>query len=151
MAQPPLNGLLAQFYAMLRTAASTVADPAALTAATLTDSSGGTPNTTLAAVTVPGVLTDNGGGAAANGTIEAITLTEPANLAAQAVINGQLADAIKELSTKANLANTALGVLKDSDADLAAQVNALLVDVTAIRTQLIALITALETAGIVST
>lgn len=47
-------------------------------------------------------LTDNGGGAAADGTIAAITLTEPANLAAQTVINNQLADAVKELSTKIN-------------------------------------------------
>lgn len=47
-------------------------------------------------------LTDDGGGAAADGTIGAITLTEPANLAAQTVINNQLADAVKELSTKIN-------------------------------------------------
>lgn len=47
-------------------------------------------------------LTDNSGGAAADGTIGAITLTEPANLAAQAVINNQIADAIKELATKVN-------------------------------------------------
>lgn len=47
-------------------------------------------------------ITDNGGGATADGTIGAITLTEPANLAAQTVINNQLADAIKELSTKLN-------------------------------------------------
>lgn len=47
-------------------------------------------------------ITDNGGGSAANGTIEAITLTEPANLAAQTTINGQLAAAIKENTTKLN-------------------------------------------------
>lgn len=48
------------------------------------------------------VITDNGGGATADGTIAAITLTEPANLAAQTTINNQLADAVKELSTKLN-------------------------------------------------
>lgn len=47
-------------------------------------------------------LVDNGGGAAADGTIAAITLTEPADLAAQTTINGQLAAAVKELSTIAN-------------------------------------------------
>ncbi len=48
-------------------------------------------------------ITDNSGGAAADGTIAAITLTEPANLAAQTVINAQLAAAIKELATGFNL------------------------------------------------
>jgi len=53
-----------------------------------------------AAVVAP--VTDSSGAAAANGTIEAITLTEPANLAAQTVINAQLAAGIKELATKLN-------------------------------------------------
>jgi predicted RecA/RadA family phage recombinase len=54
------------------------------------------------------VLTDNSGAGAANGTIEAITLTEPANLAAQTVINAQLAAGIKELATKLNALIVAL-------------------------------------------
>ena len=75
----------------------------AVTAPTaLTDNGGGTANGTVEAVTATTAITDNGGGAAADGTIAAITLTEPANLAAQATINNQLADAVKELSTKIN-------------------------------------------------
>ncbi len=57
---------------------------------------------------VVAALTDNSGGAAADGTIAAITLTEPANLAAQTVINAQLAAAVKELATKVNAIITAL-------------------------------------------
>jgi len=57
---------------------------------------------------VVAAITDNGGGATADGTIGAITLTEPANLAAQATINNQLADAVKELSTKINAVIAAL-------------------------------------------
>lgn len=56
-------------------------------------------------------VTDSGGGATADGTIGAITLTEPANLAAQTTINNQLADAVKELSTKLNTAITAINGL----------------------------------------
>ena len=62
----------------------------------------------VATAAVVAALTDNSGGAAADGTIGAITLTEPANLAAQAVINNQIADAIKELSTKVNAILTSL-------------------------------------------
>lgn len=47
-------------------------------------------------------LTDNSGGAAADGTIGAITTGTPADLAAQAAINTQIRDAIKELATKIN-------------------------------------------------
>lgn len=94
--------------------ASATAIAAATNTTALTDSGGGTADDTVAAMTAPGALTDNGGGAAADGTIGAITLTEPANLAAQTTINNQLADAVKELSTKANLANTMLGVVKDN-------------------------------------
>lgn len=47
-------------------------------------------------------LTDNSGGAAADGTIGAITTGTPADLAAQAAINTQIRDAIKELATKVN-------------------------------------------------
>lgn len=53
-------------------------------------------------------LTDNSGGASANGTIEAITSGTPADLAAQGVINGLIANAIKELATKQNAVLTAL-------------------------------------------
>lgn len=58
-------------------------------------------NAVATAATVA-ALVDNSGGAAADGTIAAITLTEPANLAAQTVINGQLAAAVKELATTLN-------------------------------------------------
>ncbi len=47
-------------------------------------------------------LVDNSGGAAANGTIEAITAGTPADLAAQGAINALIANAIKELATKVN-------------------------------------------------
>ncbi len=62
----------------------------------------------LTQAAVVAALTDNGGGATADGTIGAITLTEPANHAAQATINNQIADAIKELSTKINAVIAAL-------------------------------------------
>lgn len=62
----------------------------------------------LTQAAVVAALTDNGGGASADGTIAAITLTEPADFAAQTVINGQLADAVKELSTKINAVISAL-------------------------------------------
>jgi len=65
-------------------------------------------NGSLTQATVVAAVVDNGGGATANGTIGAITLTEPANLAAQTVINQQIADAIKELSTKQNEVLTVL-------------------------------------------
>lgn len=63
---------------------------------------------TFATAAVVAALTDNGGGATADGTIGAITLTEPADLAAQMTINNQLADAVKELSTKVNAILTSL-------------------------------------------
>lgn len=47
-------------------------------------------------------LTDNSGGSAADGTIGAITAGTPADLAAQAAINTQIRDAVKELATKVN-------------------------------------------------
>lgn len=97
---------------------------------TLTDSTGlsGTHDDTLAATTVPADITDNGGGAAADGTIGAITLTEPANLAAQAVINNQLADAVKELSTKLNAALAVVRIMAQNDSDIAQKVIELVAD-----------------------
>lgn len=47
-------------------------------------------------------LVDNSGGGAADGTIGAITAGTPADLAAQAAINTQIRDAIKELATAHN-------------------------------------------------
>lgn len=55
-----------------------------------------------------GALTDNSGGAAADGTIGVITSGTPADLAAQAAINTQIRDAIKELATKINTIRTNL-------------------------------------------
>jgi hypothetical protein len=51
-------------------------------------------------------VTDNSGGATADGTIGAITTGTPADLAAQAAINTQIRDAVKELSTQVNLIRT---------------------------------------------
>lgn len=53
-------------------------------------------------------LTDSSGGATADGTIGAITSGTPADLAAQAAINTQLRDAVKELATQVNLLRTKL-------------------------------------------
>lgn len=115
VAAPP-GTVITQTYS---TASVTIA---AATTHAITDSTGGSVSTTaLAAQTLPGALTDNGGGAAADGTIGAITLTEPANLAAQTTINNQLADAIKELSTKHNLVNTQLTAIRNALATLAAE------------------------------
>jgi predicted RecA/RadA family phage recombinase len=47
-------------------------------------------------------LTDNSGGATADGTIGAITTGTPADLAAQAAINTQIRDAVKEVATTLN-------------------------------------------------
>lgn len=51
-------------------------------------------------------VTDNSGGATADGTIGAITTGTPADLAAQAAINTQIRDAVKELATQVNLIRT---------------------------------------------
>lgn len=53
-------------------------------------------------------LTDSSGGATADGTIGAITSGTPADLAAQAAINTQIRDAVKELATQVNLLRTKL-------------------------------------------
>jgi hypothetical protein len=122
--------------------AAHTADPAALTSIDIDDDVAATADAEGDIATVA-ALTDNGGGAAADGTIAAITLTEPANLAAQTTINNQLADAVKELSTKINAIKAAYDI---NFSTLAAQYNALRADVAAVRTQLVALLAARATA-----
>lgn len=55
----------------------------------------------------PTALTNNTGGTA-NDTLVAITVTEPANLAAQTVINTAIRDNITDLAAKLNALRTAL-------------------------------------------
>lgn len=124
------------------TQAATVAAAAALTSIDIDDDVAATADAEGDIATVA-ALTDNGGGAAADGTIAAITLTEPANLAAQTVINNQLADAVKELSTKINALKAAYDI---NFSTIAAQFNALRADYAEGRTQLNAEIAALKTA-----
>lgn len=101
-AQPAMVALSALRTELFDIDLGTVADPAALTAATLTDSSGGSADTTIAAIT----NANNAGSADVTPTANAI-------------------------------------------ADLAAQHNALLVDVTDIRTVLLNLVNALQAVGLV--
>lgn len=115
------------------------ADPtiANLTSSELTDSTGGSANTTLASVNLPGAVTDNGGGAAANGTIEVVTLptavtdstggTPGATLDA---INGGGAtcenatkNAIASLAARQAENRTAIDALRDAVKELSTKAN----------------------------
>lgn len=116
------------------TATATHAD---LTSATLTDSSGGAANTTLAAVTLPTALTVADGTGTNDGTIGAIT------------DNASTIAAVQELAAACTSARAALSVLRDSDADLAAQCNALRVDLVNAKGVINKIIDALQAAGIV--
>jgi hypothetical protein len=112
------------------TANRTVANP---TATALTDNSGGAAaDGTIAAVTLPGALTDNSGGAAADGTIGAINV--PAALtdnsgggAADSTIGAIPNPADTPASADAlrdDLVATTIPAVKDAIAELAAKVNA---------------------------
>lgn len=109
-----------------------------LTAAALTDSSGGSANTTLSAVTVPTALTVTDGTGTNDGTIGAITG------------DASVIAAVQELAASCNASRAAISVMRDSDADLAAQCNALLTDLTNAKQVINKIIDALQAAGIVS-
>lgn len=101
--------------------AALIADPTATAAMTqddLTDSSTGTPGTTLAAVTAPAAITDSSGGVdPANDTIAEITNAQ--NAGSADVL--PTAAAIAQLAAKLNVLTTAVGVLTNAVASLAAQ------------------------------
>lgn len=81
---------------------------------TLTDSTGGSANATLAAITAAATITDSGGGTdPGNDTIAAITGDDTVK------------HAVSQLAAKQNTTSTAIGVIKDCLADLAASVNSL--------------------------
>lgn len=111
---------------------------AVVTQTALTDSSGGAAaDGTLAAQVTQTAITDNAAGATADGTIAAITdlSTAGGNTYSDSAVNLKLVmvrDAVKELSTTANLHTTALNTLRDNVTDAGAKVNLL---VTAVNTQ----------------
>jgi predicted RecA/RadA family phage recombinase len=91
-----------KLFGMVVPASSAAADGDTVYVLHMPDLSGSTYAAVVAA------LTDNSGGASSDGTIGAITTGTPADLAAQAAINTQIRDAIKELATKINAILTAL-------------------------------------------
>lgn len=114
--EQPTNVL---YYVLSQRANGAVARPASLT-----DSTGGTPSDTLAAITLPASLTDNSGGAA-NDTIAAIP--DPADAPADA-------DALRD-----DLVANTLPPIRDAAADLAAKVNALIAELSDTRNALASL------------
>jgi mannose/fructose-specific phosphotransferase system component IIA len=107
----------------------TAADPAAQTAAALTDNSGGTPSQTLALINANAVtLTDSSGGTPAT-TVAAIS--DPPT---QAEVRNALASILVQL----NRLTADQAAVKNAVASLADEVNKETVDVGVIRTKLIA-------------
>lgn len=148
-----LKGLYIKCTGLLNDSGATLITPTQQSSiAALTDSSGGaTGNDTLAAVVTQTAVTDSSGGGAADGTMAAVvTQTAITDSAAGEAADGTIAaigvgavdtacalaadvrNAIKELSTTANLHTTALNTQRDNASDLAAKVNLL---VTAVNTQ----------------
>lgn len=128
--------------------ASANADAAALTAATLTDSSGGSATQTLALVTNIALLTDSSTGTPAD-TIVPVTAVNGsgATTAQEGVIDDNFASITEELIAQ-RAANTAL---IDAVASMADEINALLVDITDLRTQFNAGQASFRTSGLLAT
>ncbi len=98
----------------------------ALVLAALTDNSGGaTADGTIAVVTAPTALTNSTGGTPST-TLAAIASGTPADLAAQGVINGVIADALASLATTQVANRTALIALTDAIKELSTKQNALI-------------------------
>lgn len=138
-----------------------VANTAALTSAALTDNSGGTANTTLTALGGITTLTDSTGLSGTHDDTLAAT-TVPADLTGgesptEAEHNALLAVARVMAQNTSDVAQKAIELVADMDdaknnfADLAAQVNALRVDIAAVRTTQLALLASLRASGAITT
>jgi len=113
----------------------------------LTDNSGGAASGTIAVVTLPDALTDNGGGAAHDDTIAvmtpAVAITDnsggvdPANNIIAVVTNPDLADwdgaTVHPSAAQATAIGTALTAIKAAVAQIAAKLNVTTTAVTAIK------------------
>lgn len=99
-------------YAIVEFKAQGSADLSGITA--LTDSTGGSANNTLAAITLPTALTVADGTGTNDGTIGAIT------------DNASTIAAVQELAAFCNAQRTATNVIRDCLSDLAAKVNEIL-------------------------
>ena len=147
----------------------TLPDPLALT-----DSTGGTDpeDGTLAAVTNTDTLTDSTGGSA-DDTLDAVTqqaggagveLTDgdaakinnnfkevADQLATQKTANTAILAAVSQLATYLNTANAAIAVLEANQADVAAQLAKIKTDVAASDTKINAILAGLRSAGVIAT
>lgn len=96
-------------YAIVKFNADAAGDLSGITA--LTDSTGGSANNTLAAITLPTTLTVADGAGTNDGTIGAITA------------DASVIAAVQELAAGVNASRTAINVIRDGLADLAAKQN----------------------------
>lgn len=94
--------------------------------AALTDNSGGaTADGTIAVVTAPTALTNSTGGTPSS-TLALIATGTPADLAAQGVINGVIANALASFATTQTANLAAIVALKDAIKELSTKQNALI-------------------------
>jgi|GEM_PF-6223864 len=140
--------------------ADAVADAGALTSATLTDNSGGSANTTITAVGGLTTLTDSSGlSGTHDDTVAATSVpaaltggedpTEAEHNALRAVV-AVMAQNASDITQKVIEVVADIEDCKNNFADIAAQVNALRVDVGAVRTQLNAALASLRAAGLMT-
>lgn len=143
------------------TPGSAVIDAAALTSAVLTDNSGGSANTTLTALGGITTLTDSTGLSGTHDDTLAAT-TVPADLTGgesptETEHNDLLAVVRVMAQNTSDVGQKIIELVADMDdaknnfADVAAQVNALRVDLAATRTQLNALLASLRASGAITT
>jgi hypothetical protein len=125
-----------------QTYSTTTTTVPAATAAQLTDNSGGaTADGTIGAVTAPTALTDSTGGTA-DGTLSAVGATNSGD------VSGTINNNFKELTTAQGQNRTAIIALTDAVKELSTEINLLVADSLANRKLINALIDALQAAGI---
>lgn len=148
---------------LLAVPTAAVADIGAVTQDTVTDSTGGTPGTTLAAITSPVAVTNSTGGSTADTILAAITTFTPSVAWDGATVFPSAADAtaiaaaitaekdsLAKLSVIANANAAAVVLLKNDVASLAAQLAKIKTDNTADRAKINDALAKLRTGGIVT-
>lgn len=91
----------------------------------LTDNSGGaTADGTIGIVTAPTALTNNTGGTPSS-TLAAIANTAPADLTAQGVVNGIISNALSSIATTETANRVAIVALTDAIKELSTKLNAI--------------------------